>query len=145
MKPPNMPGRCMGCCGCEVLGEGVTRDGLDGVVDGEAGDEYDREPRLPPLVARAHTDAVSSMRSATRDSPNMSTKALDRIVTSSAILARPVYISAARCLSSFFGILPVGFFGSALMNSIVSGTLYEAIASRHSPSRALRPSRLFIL
>jgi hypothetical protein len=67
----------------------VARDGLDGVVDGEAGDEYEREPRLPPLVARAHTEAVSSRRSETSDKPSMSTKALVRMVASHFILARP--------------------------------------------------------
>jgi hypothetical protein len=56
----------------------VAREGLDG-VDGEAGDEYERDPRLPPLVARAHTDAVSSNSSETSDNPNMSTKALVRM------------------------------------------------------------------
>ena len=108
----------------------MTREGLDGVVDGETGDEDEREPRLPPLVARAHTDAVSRSRTETSDNPNMSRSALDRIVR---LLG---YFSAACCLSSFFRILPVGFFGSALTNSIVSGTLYEAIACRHSPWRA---------
>jgi len=68
----------------------VVREGLEGVVDGEAGDEYEREPRLPPpLVARAHTEAVSSSRSETSDKPNMSRKALVRMVTSQVILARP--------------------------------------------------------
>src|SRR5438270_8864080 len=53
MKPPNMPGRCMGCWGWDVAGGGgVTREGLDGVVDGDIGDEDEREPRLPPLPAR---------------------------------------------------------------------------------------------
>jgi hypothetical protein len=66
----------------------VAREGLDGVVDGEAGDEYEREPRLPPLVARAHTEAVSSRRSETSDKPNMSRKALVRMVASYVILAR---------------------------------------------------------
>ncbi len=86
-----MPGRCAGCCiGSEDAGAGVVvRDGLDGVVDGEAGDEDEREPRLPPLVARAHADAVSTRRSETSDKPNMSKKALVRMVTSSVILARP--------------------------------------------------------
>jgi len=57
----------------------VTREGLDGVDDGEAGDEDEREPRLPPLVARAHTEAVSRSSSETSDNPNMSTKALVRM------------------------------------------------------------------
>jgi len=78
-----MPGRCgAGCCiGCGEVGV-VVREGLEGVVDGEAGDEDEREPRLPPLVARAHTEAVSSSRSETSDKPNMSRKALVRMVTS---------------------------------------------------------------
>src|SRR5499426_4586799 len=90
MKPPNMPGRCGAGC-CVVCGEVgvVVREGLDGVVDGDAGDEDEREPRLPPLVARAHTEAVSSSRSETSDKPNMSRKALVRMVTSQVILARP--------------------------------------------------------
>jgi hypothetical protein len=76
-----MPGRCPGCCiGWGEAGAGVIdREGLDGVVDGEAGDEYERDPRLPPLVARAHTDAVSSNSSETSDNPNMSAKALVRM------------------------------------------------------------------
>jgi len=57
----------------------VTREGLDGVDDGEAGDEDERDPRLPPLVARAHTEAVSRSSSETSDKPNMSTKALVRM------------------------------------------------------------------
>jgi hypothetical protein len=94
MKPPNMPGRCTGCCGWDVVGGGVvTLEGLDGVVDGDVGDEDEREPRLPPLVARAQTDAVSSNRSETSDNPNMSRSALDRMVASSTILARAL----ARC------------------------------------------------
>jgi hypothetical protein len=81
MKPPNIPGRCGIGWGWLVEGDGcVARDGLDGVVDGEAGDEYEREPRLPPLVARAHTDAVSRSSSDTSDNPNMSTNALVRMV-----------------------------------------------------------------
>jgi hypothetical protein len=72
------------------VGAGVAaREGLVGVVDGEAGDEYEREPRLPPLVARAHTEAVSSRMSETNDKPNMSTKALVRMFASRLILARP--------------------------------------------------------
>jgi hypothetical protein len=72
------------------VGAGVIdREGLVGVVDGEAGDEYEREPRLPPLVARAHTDAVSSRMSETSDKPNMSMKALVRMFASCLILARP--------------------------------------------------------
>src|SRR5258705_8704032 len=55
IRPPNMPGRC--CCGAVGVGD-VTREGLEG-VDGVAGDEYEREPRLPPLLARANTAAVS--------------------------------------------------------------------------------------
>jgi len=79
----------MGCWGWDVAGGGVvTREGLDGVVDGDIGDEDEREPRLPPLPARAHTDAVSRNRTETRNSPNMSRSALDRMVASSAILAR---------------------------------------------------------
>jgi len=57
----------------------VAREGLAGVDDGEAGDEYERDPRLPPLVARAHTEAVSRSSSETSDKPNMSTKALVRM------------------------------------------------------------------
>jgi len=79
MKPPNMPGRCC-CTGWDVAGAGVVaREGLDGVVDGEAGDEYEREPRLPPLPARAQTDAVSRSRSEASDNPNMSRNALGRM------------------------------------------------------------------
>jgi len=77
-------------CPAEAGGGVVTREGLDGVVDGATGDEDEREPRLPPLVARAHTAVVSSSRSETSDSPNMSRSALDRMVASFAILARPV-------------------------------------------------------
>jgi len=84
-----MPGRCAGCCiGWDEVCEGVVvREGLVGVDDGEVGDEYERDPRLPPLVARAHTDAVSSSSSEASDRPNMSTKALVRMVTSWPILA----------------------------------------------------------
>ena len=64
-----------------------TREGLDG-DDGEAGVEYEREPRLPPLPARAHTVAVSSSRSETSAQPNMSRKALGRMVTSNASVPR---------------------------------------------------------
>jgi hypothetical protein len=85
-----MPGRCAGCIGCDESGV-VVREGLDGVVvvEGEVGDEDEREPRLPPLVARAHTEAVSSRRSDTSDKPNMSKKALVRMFASYVILARP--------------------------------------------------------
>src|SRR5438093_12952997 len=91
IRPPKMPGRADGCCigWGEVWVGLVALEGLDGVVEGEAGDEYEREPRLPPLVARAHTDAVSSSSSETSDSPTMSTKALVRMFASYVILARP--------------------------------------------------------
>jgi hypothetical protein len=56
----------------------VIREGLEGA----AGDEYERDPRLPPLPARAHTDAVSNTSSEISDRPNMSAKALGRMVAS---------------------------------------------------------------
>ena len=82
-----MPGRCVGCW-AEEGGGVVTREGLD-ELDGEDGDEYEREPRLPPLPARAHTVALSSSRSDARESPSMSRRTLGRMVTSGVILARP--------------------------------------------------------
>jgi len=73
----------MGCWGEE--GDGVvTGEGLDG-LDGVVGDEYEREPRLPPLPARAHTVALSSSRSDASESPTMSRSALGRMVTSRAL------------------------------------------------------------
>jgi hypothetical protein len=57
----------------------VVRDGLDGVVDGDIGDEDEREPRLPPLVARAQTVAVSSSRSEMSDIPKMRRSARGRM------------------------------------------------------------------
>jgi hypothetical protein len=63
-----------------VAGSGaVERDGLDGVVDGAIGDEDEREPRLPPLVARAQTVALSNRTSEISDIPNMSRNALGRM------------------------------------------------------------------
>jgi len=60
MSPPKKLGRC------GAIGDGAgwlnERDGLDGVEgvvgDGRAGDENDREPRLPPPEARAQASAV---------------------------------------------------------------------------------------
>ena len=83
MRPPNMPGRCMGC-GDEEGGGVVACEGLDG-LDGVVGDEYEREPRLPPLPARAHTVALSSSRSDASETPTMSRSALGRMVTSRAL------------------------------------------------------------
>jgi hypothetical protein len=87
MRPPNIPpGR--DCCGeGEYEGDGLTRDGLAG-LDGDAGAEYEREPRLPPLPARANTTAVSTASSEISARPDMSTRALGRMVTSTDILAR---------------------------------------------------------
>src|SRR5882672_12903493 len=82
--PPNMPGRC--CWGADGVGD-VTRDGLEG-VDGVAGDEYEREPRLPPLPARANTAAVSRNSSDISVSTAMSRSALGFMGTSAPILAR---------------------------------------------------------
>jgi hypothetical protein len=64
-------------------------------VDGIAGDEDEREPRLPPLVARAQTAALSSSTSETSDIPNMSRTALGRMVN------LPGH-SIAACMSSGF-------------------------------------------
>jgi len=56
MTGPNHPRDGCGCIGC--VGDVTWRDGLEGVAgeagDGRAGVEYDREPRLPPLPARAN-------------------------------------------------------------------------------------------
>jgi hypothetical protein len=59
MIPPNGLGRGAGAMG--ALGE---RDGVDGdaglVGAGRAGGEYEREPRLPPLPARAHASLLAA-------------------------------------------------------------------------------------
>ena len=70
--PPNMPGRC--CWDADGVGV-VTCEGLEG-LDGVAGDEYEREPRLPPLLARANTAAVSRNSSDISVSTAMSRSAL---------------------------------------------------------------------
>jgi hypothetical protein len=49
----------------ELIGAGAAGDGLVGVrgdtgEDGCAGGEYEREPRLPPLPARAHASVVTA-------------------------------------------------------------------------------------
>src|SRR5947208_10278473 len=69
MRPPKKLGRCWN-------GDGwvSSREGLEGVVglagdEGRAGVEYDREPRLPPLPARAHTLAVSASSNETSATP----------------------------------------------------------------------------
>ena len=61
MMPPNMLGRGA------LIGAGVGRAGLDGRAratparpDARArADEYEREPRLPPLPARAHASVAT--------------------------------------------------------------------------------------
>src|SRR2546426_1123158 len=83
--PPKKPGRCWGADGAGV----VTREGLD-VLDGDAGAEYEREPRLPPLPARANTAAVSRNSIDVTESTEMSKSALGRMVDLRA------YSSAAR-------------------------------------------------
>ena len=66
--------------GWEGAGAGVVvRDGLVGVEDGDVGAEDEREPRLPPLVARASTVALSSTSSEISETPNMSRSALGRM------------------------------------------------------------------
>jgi hypothetical protein len=57
--PPNMLGR-----DAFIGATGAGRAGLTGVPGvtgdiGRAGGEYDREPRLPPLPARAHTSVAT--------------------------------------------------------------------------------------
>ena len=61
-----MPGRC-GAIGLAAgAGWVIEREGLDGVDgvagDGRAGDENDREPRLPPPDALAHASVVIEIR-----------------------------------------------------------------------------------
>jgi hypothetical protein len=56
MTGPNQPREACGCIGCWA-GELYCRDGFAGLVGdagGRAGVEYEREPRLPPLPARAN-------------------------------------------------------------------------------------------
>ena len=66
--------------GWEGAGAGVVvREGLVGVEDGDVGAEDEREPRLPPLVARASTVALSSTSSEISAMPNMSRSALGRM------------------------------------------------------------------
>jgi hypothetical protein len=69
MRPPKTL-RC-GATGAGAAGWLSERDGLDG-VDGDKGDddgaENDRDPRLPPLDARAHASAL------TRTSPRQATR-----------------------------------------------------------------------
>ena len=63
--PPNQPREGCGA-GVGVVGEvGVLseRDGLEGVV-GEAGVDDEREPRLPPLPARANASPACRVSSA---------------------------------------------------------------------------------
>jgi hypothetical protein len=72
--PPKKLGR--GCDG------GVTeREGIEGVAGlaGDAGLEYEREPRLPPPPARAHTLAVSVSSNETSVIPIRVTSARDLI------------------------------------------------------------------
>jgi hypothetical protein len=57
--PPNMLGR-----GAFIGAAGAGRAGLMGVLGvtgdvGRAGGEYEREPRLPPPPARAHTSVAT--------------------------------------------------------------------------------------
>jgi hypothetical protein len=49
---------------CGLIGDGAGRAGAIGVrgetgEDGCAGGEYERDPRLPPLPARAHASVVT--------------------------------------------------------------------------------------
>lgn len=58
---PNQPREAGAGCGDGVL---YCRDGLVGVVGdagGRAGVEYEREPRLPPLPARANASLAWSV------------------------------------------------------------------------------------
>jgi len=75
----NMLGRC------GAIGEGAgagwpsERDGDDGVVgdsgvDGRAGAEYDRDPRLPPLPARAQASPTCAASAANTMNPIVATK-----------------------------------------------------------------------
>ena len=67
-----MPGRCGAIGLADGAGWVIEREGLDGVEgeagDGRAGEENDREPRLPPPDAFAQASAVikASPRSANR-------------------------------------------------------------------------------
>jgi hypothetical protein len=69
MRPPKKLGRC-----CDGDGWVSEREGLEGVVglagdEGCAGVEYEREPRLPPPPARAHTLAASVSSNETSAAP----------------------------------------------------------------------------
>jgi len=59
----------------------TERDGIEGVAGlaGDAGLEYEREPRLPPPPARAHTLAVSVSSNETSVTPIRGTSARDLI------------------------------------------------------------------
>jgi hypothetical protein len=60
MTGPNQPRDA----GAGDDGAAYCREGLDGVVGeagGRAGVEYEREPRLPPLPARANTGLACSV------------------------------------------------------------------------------------
>src|SRR2546427_8048858 len=79
MRPPKKLGRC-----CDGDGWVSAGEGLEGVVglagdEGRAGVEYEREPRLPPLPARANTLAVSVSSNETSATPTRIKRARDVI------------------------------------------------------------------
>jgi len=79
MRPPKKLGRC-----CDGDGWVSAGEGLEGVVglagdEGRAGVEYEREPRLPPLPARANTLAVSVSSNETSATPIRIKRARDVI------------------------------------------------------------------
>ena len=105
--------------GAGVVGELNVREGLDGVVGdigaGRAGDEEVRDPRLPPLPARANASPACSV--SIVPSVSAASTTTPRLMRTSP----PPFYPRAR--SSFFKILPVGFFGSAGTNWMRPGTL----------------------